>query len=47
MTSDSALPDLVSIVSAPSAQLNGNLQVRFKSQEGRLLLILPAESETP
>lgn len=47
MTSDSALPDLVSIVSPPSAQLNGNLQVRFKSQEGRLLLILPAESETP
>ena len=47
MTSDSALPDLVSAVSSPSAEVNGKLQVRFKSEEGRLLLILPAETETP
>lgn len=47
MTSDSALPDLVSTVSPPSGEVNGNLQVRFKSEEGRLLLILPAEAETP
>jgi septum site-determining protein MinC len=45
MPSDSALPDLVSTV--PAAETVGNLQVRFKSEEGRLLLILPAEAQTP
>ena len=47
MTSDSALPDLVSTVAPPSTEVNGNLQVRFKTEEGRLLLIIPAEAETP
>lgn len=47
MTSDSALPDIVSTVAPPSSEANGNLQVRFKSEEGRLLLILPAEAEMP
>lgn len=45
MTSDSAPLDLVSI--SPPSEVNGNLQVRFKSQGGRLLLILPTEAETP
>ncbi len=47
MTSDSAPPDLVSTVSPPSAEVNGNIQVRLKSEQGRLLLILPAEAQTP
>ena len=48
MTSDSALPDLVSTGSPPSAEtVNAKLQVRFKSESGRLLLILPAEAKTP
>ena len=47
MTSDSALPDLVSTVSPPAGEVNGNLQVRFKTEAGRLLLLLPAEVETP
>jgi len=47
MTSDSAPPDLVLSISPPSPEVNGNLQVRFKSQGGRLLLILPAEAQTP
>jgi septum site-determining protein MinC len=46
MTSDSALPDLLSTVLL-AAEVNDNLQVRFKSEEGQLLLILPAEAETP
>lgn len=46
MTSDSASPDLVPTVSQPS-EMSGNLQVLFKSQDGRLLLILPAEAKTP
>lgn len=44
MTSDFAPPDLASI--SPAAEVNGNFQVRFKSQGGRLLLILPAEADT-
>lgn len=47
MASDSALPDLVSTVSPPSSEVNSNLQVHFKSELGRLLLILPAEAQTP
>lgn len=48
MTSDSAIPELES-TAAPSAtsEVNGKLQVRFKSEEGRLMLILPAEAEAP
>ncbi len=45
MTSDSTLPDIVSTVAPPSSKMNGNIQVRFKTKEGRLLLILPAEAE--
>ena len=47
MTSDYALPDLVSTVAPPSTEVNGNLQVGFKTEEGRLLLIIPPEAETP
>jgi len=46
MTSDSAIPEIVSTVSPPSVDVNGDSQVRFKSEEGRLLLILPAEAQT-
>lgn len=46
MTSDSTLPDIVSSVAPPSGGVNNNLQVRFKNEEGKLLLILPAETET-
>ena len=46
MTSDSALPAFLSTVSLTS-EVNGKLQVRFKTEEGHLLLILPAEGETP
>lgn len=44
MTSDSTLPDLVSPVVPPAGEVNGNSQVRFKSEEGWLTLILPAEA---
>lgn len=47
MTHDSALPDTVPTLASPSTQVNGNLQVRFKGEEGRLLLILPGEAEIP
>jgi len=43
MTSDSALPDLSTGL---TSEVNDNLQVHFKSEEGQLLLILPAEAET-
>jgi len=45
MTSDSALPDLLS-TGLLTSEVNDNLQVHFKSEEGQLLLILPAEAET-
>ncbi len=45
MDSDSTLPDLVSPVAPPGAEVNSNSQVRFKSEEGQLILILPAEAE--
>lgn len=49
MTSDSPpVSASVSAISQPSAELkelNPNLQVRFKSEGGRLLLMLPTESE--
>ena len=44
MTSDSTLPDIVSSVAPASGEMNDHSQVRFKSEEGRLLLILPAEA---
>lgn len=47
MTYDSALPDIVPNVLPPPPEVNGNLQIRFKSESGRLLLILPAEAQTP
>lgn len=46
MTYDSALPDLGLTSDPPSPEVNSNLQVRFKSEGGRLRLILPAETET-
>ena len=46
MTSDSVLPEIISIVATPLSEVNGNLQVRLKSEEGRLLLTLPAEAQT-
>jgi len=46
MTSDSALPYLVTTVTPPPAEtVNGDTQPRFKSEEGRLLLILPTEAQ--
>lgn len=47
MTFDPVLPDLASIVIQPASEVNDKIQVRLKSEEGRLLLILPAEAETP
>lgn len=46
MTSDSVLPELVSTYATPLSEVNGNLQVNLKSEEGRLILTLPAEPET-
>lgn len=46
MTSD-AVPDLMSIVTPPAIEgVNSDIQVRFKSEPGRLLLILPTEAQT-
>ncbi len=47
MTYDSALPDIVPTVLPTPTEVNGNLQIRFKSESGRLLLILPAEAQMP
>ena len=47
MDSDFTHPDLLSTVPLASETVNGNLQVRFKSDGKRLLLILPAEVQTP
>lgn len=48
MTSDSIVPDIVSPISPPAAAtVHAKLQVRFKSEEGWLLLILPTEAELP
>lgn len=46
MSSDSAVPDLVSTLTSPPNEVNGHLQVSLKSEEGRLILTLPAELET-
>jgi septum site-determining protein MinC len=45
MTSDSPIPNPVSAISQPTLEGNPNLQVRLKSEGGRLLLMLPAETE--
>jgi septum site-determining protein MinC len=45
MTSDSVLSDLESTFAPPPSEANGNLQVRLKSEPGRLVLTLPAETE--
>ena len=48
MTSDSSLPSPVSTVLPPvEPVVSRQLQVHFKSEAGRLLLILPSEAETP
>lgn len=46
MTADSG-GQIESTVAAPKAEVNGKLQVRFKTEEGQLMLILPAEAEAP
>lgn len=45
MTSDPVLPDMVSTLATPPQEVNG-LQVRLKSESGRLVLTLPAETES-
>lgn len=45
MTSDSAHSELVPTITAPSPEAIASLQVRLKSEEGRLVLTLPAEGE--
>lgn len=45
MTSESPAPASVTPISQPSAEENPQLQVRFKSEGGRLLLLLPPENE--
>lgn len=47
MTSDSAIPEIVSDLTPATAEVKVNLQVRFKSEADRLLLILPSEAEMP
>ena len=47
MTSDSALPDLVTPATPPALEtVKSEIQVRFKTEAGRLLLILPTEAQT-
>ncbi len=46
MTSDSVLPELVSTFTLPPLEANGNIQVHLKNEEGRLILTLPAETES-
>ncbi len=45
MTPDSSVPASVSAISQPTADVDPNLQVRLKSEGGRLLLLLPPEVE--
>lgn len=47
MTSDSAVPDVVPADTPVTHEVKVNLQVRFKSEADRLLLILPTEAEFP
>lgn len=46
MTSDPVHPELVSTLTPPSPEAIALLQVRLKSEEGRLVLTLPAEGES-
>lgn len=46
MTSDFVLPDTISSLATPPQEV-GNLQVRLKNEAGRLVLTLPADTETP
>lgn len=46
MTSDSVLPEIETNIAPPATTVEGNLQVGFKTEEGKLLLILPKEAET-
>ncbi len=47
MTSDSALPEVVSDLTPTTEEIKVNFQVRFKSEADRMLLILPTEAEIP
>ena len=47
MTSDSAIPEVVSDSTPPTVEVKVDLQVRFKSEADRILLILPTETEMP
>lgn len=47
MTSESSLSPPTSTVAESIPEVNLNLQVRLKSEDDRLLLILPTETETP
>lgn len=47
MTSDSAIPEVVSDLTPATEEVKVNLQVRFKSEADRILLILPTEAEMP
>ena len=47
MTSDFALPEAISTFTPATEEVKVNLQVRFKSEADRLLLILPTEAEMP
>lgn len=47
MTSDSAIPEVVSDLTPATVEVKVDLQVRFKSEADRLLLILPTEAEMP
>lgn len=47
MTSESSLPLPVSTDAESTPEVNLNLQVRLKSEDDRLLLIMPTEAETP
>ena len=47
MTSDSVIPEVVSDQNLATEEVKINLQVRFKTEADRLLLILPTEAEMP
>ncbi|MBE9182594.1 septum site-determining protein MinC [Oculatella sp. LEGE 06141] len=46
MNPDSSIPASVSAIPQPTAEGNPNLQVRFKSEGGRLLLMLPPDVDS-
>lgn len=47
MNSEYSFPVSVSAISQPPTEENPDFQVRFRSEGGRLLLLLPAETELP